>query len=188
MSSSEEPNTTPSLPPPPVPVIAPTKTGLVDVPDAYQVVWYHGKFGGNGFGFFGTGRLGVSEMAVVLTGHRMPQFWRSNALWLSLATFIPFNILGRIPLFGSPYFSVILFGLLWLLFDFAILHTVKRYASPEATIGINRFKLTVVKHHQRWFILAAPDERGKSRLINFLLPTPQEAEAIVAELVITAQT
>ncbi|MHB9106963.1 MAG: hypothetical protein ACYDCO_07900 [Armatimonadota bacterium] len=153
MSSSEEPNAvsspTGSLPPPPVPVILPANDGLVQM-NGDDVVWHHGKFGRNGFGFFSHGRLGVSDLTVTLSGRLFSPkisyiFLLLSACMVGVGN-VPMRMSTRHLPLGIQYIVMILFTLTIYLLMLGLERIIRKCHSPSTTIALNRFKLLHVRH------------------------------------------
>jgi len=192
MHLSEEQDTTSSqLPPPPMQVTPPARSVIIQAIDDNEMVWFSGKFGGNIFGFFGDGRLGVTDFAVILSG---TNFSPRISLYIQLSFGLMLGI-GNIPMSLSihhlpvamQYAAMILYtlgiALLWIIFTF----TIRKCTSQSIIMAFDRFKLKRVGHKRNRIIFTAQNEKGKAGLCIFKLSTPQEAEAVAAELAKTAE-
>lgn len=174
-----------------MPLIPPEKNGLIDVPNIDEIVWYHGRFGGNGFGFFGTGRLGISDMAVTLSGHMVsPIILRFINPLFSIMLGIGYMPLilsiSHFPL-ALQYAVVILYLSIVIIIFLVVNRIIRHCFSSPVTIALNRFTLKRAWHKRNKLILDVPDKRVKLSLCVFVLQTLQEAEALAAELTKTAQ-
>jgi len=195
MSLSEEQDTTSSqagsLPPPPVQLTPPARSAIIEAVDDNETAWYHGKFGGNVFGFFGDGRLGITDFAVILSGRNFPpkisRFIHLPFVIMFGIVNIPLNLSIRHLPVVMQYVVMLLFALGISLLGIAFTFTIRKSISQSIDMALDRFKLKRVGHKRNRLIFTAQNEKGKPGLCIFKLPTQEEAETLAAELAKTAE-